>query len=201
MTTQPKEAPEELETVRAFVNTIEIESGVEQLDSPAALAGWLAEHGLIRGDAATGAPAGLRAGARALDRAIRLREALREMLLSNNDGRPLDPTAPAVMNEVAAHARLRLRTSADGVTRLEAESDDVDGALGRLLVIVHRSMETGTWLRLKACRNDTCRWAFFDLSRNGCRHWCSMEACGSRQKARTYRQRHRADGSGGRSTE
>ena len=39
MTTQPKEAPEELETVRAFVNTIEIDSGVEQLDSPAALAG------------------------------------------------------------------------------------------------------------------------------------------------------------------
>jgi predicted RNA-binding Zn ribbon-like protein len=81
--------------------------------------------------------------------------------------------------------------AADGVVRLEAETTGVDGALGRLLVIVYRAMETGTWSRLKACRNDTCRWAFYDHSKNRSGHWCTMSVCGNRTKARQYRQRHR----------
>ena len=192
MVTLPREAPADLETVRGFVNTLHIETGAEELTSPEALVDWLRARKLLgdaadaAGDARDGAEVG-----EALERAIRLREALRDMLLTNNDGRPLDPSAPAVMDEVAGRARLRLRVSADGTARLDAESGGVDGALGRLLVIVYRAMETGTWSRLKACRADTCRWAFYDHSRNGSSHWCSMDVCGSREKARAYRQRHR----------
>ena len=199
MDAHSREAPAGLEIVRAFVNTLNIATGVEELATPAALAGWLRARELL----GSGAPADRRAkagaesdgdpraDADALERAIRLREALRDMLLTNNDGRPLDPASPAVVDEVAARARLRLRASADGTTRLDAESDDVDGALGRLLVIVYRAMEAGTWRRLKACRNDACRWAFYDHSKNGSSHWCSMDACGSREKARSYRERHK----------
>jgi len=43
--------------------------------------------------------------------------------------------------------------------------------------------------RVKLCGGDDCRWAFYDSSRNGSRQWCSMEVCGNRQKARTYRSR------------
>ena len=50
----------------------------------------------------------------------------------------------------------------------------------------------GTWERFKVCRSDTCRWAFYDHSKNGRSCWCSMRVCGSRQKARTYRARQRA---------
>ena len=77
--------------------------------------------------------------------------------------------------------------------RPTAVSGGVDGALGRLLAIVHDAIETGDWRRLKACRNDTCLWAFYDHSKNHSRHWCSMEVCGSQVKARTYRRRHKAD--------
>lgn len=49
-----------------------------------------------------------------------------------------------------------------------------------------------TWPRLKACREDTCRWAFYDHSKNRSGHWCSMEVCGARHKARQYRARHKA---------
>jgi predicted RNA-binding Zn ribbon-like protein len=195
MDTLPREAPADLETVRGFVNTLDIDAGVEQLTSPAALIDWLGMHGLLRLDAdRSGAvTAGADLGAAdALARAVRLREALRDMLLTNNDGRPLDPAAPGVLDEVAARARLRLRVSADGTARLDAESDDIDGALGRLLVIVYRAMETGAWSRLKACRADTCRWAFYDHSKNGSSHWCSMDSCGSREKARAYRQRRKS---------
>ena len=94
---------------------------------------------------------------------------------------------------MAARARLRLRVDTHGSARLEAEGRGVDGALGRLLVIVYRAMETDTWSRLKACREDTCRWAFYDHSKNRSGHWCSMEVCGSRNKARQYRERRKAN--------
>ena len=47
----------------------------------------------------------------------------------------------------------------------------------------------GTWERLKICSSDTCRWAFYDRSKNGCSCWCSMRGCGTREKARAYRAR------------
>jgi predicted RNA-binding Zn ribbon-like protein len=53
-------------------------------------------------------------------------------------------------------------------------------------------MADGTWSRLKACRAADCRWAFYDRARNHSRHWCSMEVCGNRTKARAYRARHGA---------
>ena len=46
-----QEAPGELEHVRAFVNTIDLEERTEALSGPDELAVWLAQHGL--------APAGL----------------------------------------------------------------------------------------------------------------------------------------------
>src|SRR5258707_3118171 len=48
-------APGRLEQVRAFVNTLDVEAGNDQLSSPAPLAAWLTARGLIwfAGDAAT----------------------------------------------------------------------------------------------------------------------------------------------------
>ena len=120
------------------------------------------------------------------------REALRDLLLGNNDGRSMPIDAGRTLNDVATRARLRLRMDAGGSARLEAEGASADAALGRLLVIVYRAMENDTWPRLKACREDTCQWAFFDHSKNRSGHWCSMEVCGSRNKARQYRERRRS---------
>lgn len=184
MQTQSKEAPGELALVRAFVNTRDAEEGTDELTDPAALARWLAGHGLLEKGAAA-RPGDVR-------RARALREALRELLLGNNDGRPAPPEAAGAADGVAARARLRLRVGADGQARLVAETPGVDGALGRLLVIVYQAMETGTWPRLKACRNNTCQWAFYDHSKNRSGHWCSMAVCGSQHKAKAYRARKRA---------
>jgi predicted RNA-binding Zn ribbon-like protein len=183
MATQSKEAPGDLAAVRAFVNTLDLDAGVEQLDTPEALVVWLADHGLID----------RHAKARLADarRAVLFREALRELLLSNNDGHQLPLDVGRTLNDVAARARLRLRMDAGGLAHLQAEGDTVDAALGRLLVIVYRAMENDTWPRLKACREDTCRWAFYDHSKNRSGHWCSMEVCGSRHKARQYRERRK----------
>jgi len=175
-----KEAPGDLAIVRAFVNTLDLESGTDELADPASLGAWLAARGLLDPKVTPGED-----DAR---RARELREALRELLLANNDGHPV-PEAAAVVDEIAGRASLRLRVGPDGVARLWAEGEGVDRSLGRLLVIVYRSMEAGTWPRLKVCRSDTCRWAFYDQSKNRSGHWCSMAVCGSQHKAREYRRR------------
>ena len=49
--------------------------------------------------------------------------------------------------------------------------------------------------RLAICppEHHGCGWLFLDRSRNGSRRWCTMEACGSFEKARRLTQRRRAD--------
>jgi predicted RNA-binding Zn ribbon-like protein len=179
-----EQAPSDLEAVREFVNTSEIDTGEEALTRPAQLRDWLVESGL--------APRGLRVTQADLKRATTLREALRAILLAHNDGG--DPPAPAyrTLDEAAQRARLELRFDEPGSAALQPAADGVDGALGRLLAIVDRAIADGTWTRLKACREPTCEWAFYDYTKNRSRTWCTMEVCGNRAKARAYRQRRTA---------
>jgi predicted RNA-binding Zn ribbon-like protein len=173
-------APGDLELVRAFVNTLEVDEKRDELSSPAALAEWLRERGLMRGGAATRID---------LLHARRVREALRA-LLSENNGQHTRKEAGAVLDRAARRARLGVRFRAGG-GQLEPSSGGIDGALGRLLGIAAAAMLDGTWPRLKACRAEDCRWAFYDHARNHSRTWCSMAVCGNRAKARAYRSRRR----------
>ncbi|HEV2777207.1 MAG TPA: CGNR zinc finger domain-containing protein [Solirubrobacteraceae bacterium] len=184
-------APGSLETVRAFVNTLDIEDGIEWLTGPAELANWLAEQGLADEGAED-----LRASAADVRRATELREALRAHLLAHHD-QPLPADATATLDVAARRARLTLRFSGADETRLEPEAGGVDGALGRLLAIIARAIEEGTWQRLKVCPADTCQWAFYDASRNRSAVWCDMRLCGNRAKVRGFRERTRGSGAGG----
>ena len=179
-------APGSLETVRAFVNTLDIDDGIELLQTPDQLAAWLAEHGL-EGDGG----ADLRPTSADLRRAIELREALRAHLLAHHD-QPLDPAAAETLDEAACRARLTVRFTGSDATDLQPEAGGVDGALGRLLAIVARAIQDGTWQRLKVCPADTCQWAFYDASRNRSAVWCDMRVCGNRAKVRGFRERTRA---------
>lgn len=38
--------------------------------------------------------------------------------------------------------------------------------------------------KLRRCGGVDCGWYFVDRSRNGLRHWCEMETCGTREKSR-----------------
>jgi predicted RNA-binding Zn ribbon-like protein len=176
-------APGALETVRAFVNTLDIDDGIEQLARPADLGRWLAEHDLL-GGAASVRPTG-----EDLRHATQLREALRAHLLAHH-GQPLDPADVAVLDAAAGRARLTLRFTGDDETVLVPAAGGVDGALGRLLAIVKDAIDDGSWQRLKVCPADNCLWAFYDASRNRSAVWCDMRVCGNRAKVRGYRERH-----------
>jgi predicted RNA-binding Zn ribbon-like protein len=182
MNSKQEMAPGELELVREFVNTVDIEQRQEQLASPGALVGWLAERGLVPLDAQ-----GTQAD---LARAIELREALRAVLLAHNGDPPAPAAVSATLDAAACRAGVRLRFAPDTSAVLESEARGVDGALGRVLAIVHESIADGTWGRLKACREHTCEWAFYDHTKNRSGAWCNMRVCGNRAKARAYRARH-----------
>lgn len=177
-----KRAPGELELVREFVNTFDLEDGKEELAGPEALGAWLEEHGVESDPAPDEADRA---------RAIRFREALRGFLLANN-GHPLPAGAAAELDSAAERVSVRLEVDAGGRVSLTSAGGGVDGLLARLLGIVARAQIEGTWPRLKVCPADDCAWAFYDESRNSSRTWCSMDVCGNRAKTRRYRSRRRA---------
>jgi predicted RNA-binding Zn ribbon-like protein len=179
-------APGELELVREFVNTFDLEDGTERLGTPEELAAWLDAHGL-------GGPG---VGTEELERAIELRELLRALLAANN-GEPVAAGTFARFAEVGASARASFAVDSVGSVSLKPAGGGVEGLIARIMVIVSRAQAEGTWGRLKACPAEDCAWAFYDRSRNSSRTWCSMGICGNRAKTRRYRQRRKAAHSGG----
>jgi predicted RNA-binding Zn ribbon-like protein len=177
-----KTAPGSLELVQRFVNSVDLESGEDELGGPDELRAWLAERELIApGDKVTAAD---------LRRALDVREGLRALLMANNGG-AADGECVERLDRAAARAGVRVRFEPGAEPRLAPEARGVDGAIGRLMAIVAGSVEQGTWRRLKACSRDVCHWAFFDHSKNRSGRWCQMEVCGNIEKARAFRERKR----------
>ena len=180
MSTRRSELPGGLDLVRDFVNTLDVETGTDELDTPARLADWSRRRGLLE--------PGEELGEADRRRAIEVREALRQLLRANA-GEDFDTRAVSSLNRVARNARLVLRFAPDGAPSLEPGAEGFEAAVARLLAVAYTSAALGVWSRLKVCGEDTCQWAFYDHSKNQSRTWCSMAVCGNRAKTRSYRQR------------
>ena len=175
-------APEPLRLVQLFVNTFDIENEVEELSSAAALEETLVRIGVLTEHQARLGEADLRI-------ALAAREALRSLALGNS-GIPVAVDALVTLERVARAAQFTLRFEPDGRARLAPAASGLDGALGRILAVVHEAMADGSWARLKGCPRDVCHWVFYDRSRNASGKWCSMAVCGNRTNTRAYRRRH-----------
>jgi predicted RNA-binding Zn ribbon-like protein len=173
------------ELVRDFVNTLDVDTGQDELTSPAALAAWLREHGLETTLSATEDD---------LRDAVALRESLRAALRGNHAG--AERSAPAGLDELMADypLQLSLRT---GTPELQPAGRGAHAGLGRIVAAVAASHADRSWSRLKVCAESTCQWAFLDTSRNQSRSWCSMSVCGNRAKTKAYRTRHKQPSAGG----
>jgi predicted RNA-binding Zn ribbon-like protein len=170
----------ELGLVQDFVNTLDLEPRTEDLTDPNTLKAWLVARGLMDG--------GLNVDDGDLKHAIALREAMRGVI-GGNSGLRIYPVDVATLNEAATASRLRMRFGADGKARLEPDSSGPVGAMGRLVATLYSAMQSEDWERLKLCSSGTCRWAFYDRSKNRSSRWCTMASCGNREKARRFRQR------------
>lgn len=174
-----QEAPGELELVRAFLNSADLEEGSDELADAAALRAWLVSHGLL-------AP-GCEVTEADRVRMVELREAIRALIVANSTGR-LDASAAALLDRYGQAARLALAMTPGGLD-LRPADDGVEGACSRLLAIVFVAGVAGTLARLKACERHSCRWVFYDHSKNRSGRWCSMAVCGNRTKAARFRAR------------
>lgn len=175
----------DLDLVASFVNTRDVESGADDLSSAEALRGWLVGRDLLAADhPVTEAD---------LSRALSLRDGVRGLAERNNPGAEIPRAEDPVetLNRLAADARMILAFDAGGA-HLTSPDEGVDGALARILGAVFVSMADGRWERFKACARHSCRWVYYDLSRNRSRTWCSMDVCGNREKARAFRERRKA---------
>jgi predicted RNA-binding Zn ribbon-like protein len=172
--------PPGLRQLSALVNTAVL-TGADDLTDPEVLAAWAREHAL--------APPEQVFTEADLERVRDFREGVRRLLLAHN-GEDLDPGALTALQAARRDVELAVTFAADGSARLEPAGAGVDGLLGRLLGSIVEAQANGTWPRLKACRSETCGWAFYDRSRNHSRTWCDMSDCGNRAKARRYRARH-----------
>lgn len=169
-------APGDLEALRRFINTTNLESGAERWRDVHDVRSWLAAEGHQAWDVTD----------RDIAVMIEFRELLRDLATANHNG---DFAAPDRSDLLAG---VRLGVARDGARlTVVSSSTGVDGMLGHMAAIAVRAGADGTWRGLKACRNDRCRWAYYDHSKNQRGRWCSMTACGSRQKARAYRARNR----------
>ena len=171
-------APQPLRLVQDFVNTEIPDFGQDDIATPEELAAWLAAHGLVRPSDAV--DAALFVEARALRSALR---ALANTLET--------PPAPARRKAIDATLRgfpLVLRL-VDERPRLVPSPAGGRGGLATLVAVLAEARAAGTWERLKACRQETCGWVFYDGSRNRSSSWCSMQVCGGRAKASSYRRR------------
>jgi predicted RNA-binding Zn ribbon-like protein len=104
--------------------------------------------------------------------------AVRDALRAAVDGRTPPQSALALVP-------LRAAAGDEGLTLVS------EHPLGTFVAAAVRLAYEGRWDRLKLCDMDTCRYAFYDASRNRSGKWCDMAVCGNRAKTRAFRERHR----------
>ncbi len=177
-----EKATGELGLIQAFVNTLDLMPLHEELKDPNTLQAWLVANNLMDSSPPVeGAD---------LKHAIAVREAMRG-LIGGNSGLRVYPVDLATLTKAAGESRLRMRFGPDGKPRLEPEASGAVGAIGRLVAALYSAMQDEGWERLKLCGSDSCRWAFYDRSKNQSSRWCRMASCGNREKARRFRESHK----------
>jgi predicted RNA-binding Zn ribbon-like protein len=175
-------APGPLATVQAFVNTNDIQGERERLQTPGDLRGWLFAHELLE--------SGAEVSEEDLRRALAVREAIRALAAGHNHLAAETESARAALNAQAERAQLAPELDPHEGLRVVPRAGGVDGALGHLLAAIYASLADGSWERLKACERDSCRWVFYDRSKNRSGTWCDPADCGTRERSRrAYRRR------------
>ncbi|MGJ5827470.1 CGNR zinc finger domain-containing protein [Streptomyces ossamyceticus] len=160
-------APGGLALVESLVNTLDLESGADALDTPEGRARLALT--------ATEDLADVR----------ELRESLRAVCLAHAGHPPHRAVTP--LGDLLAAAPLVVAVRADDGSASLRPAADPSPLLARVAAAVAEALTAGTWQRLKACEAADCHWAYYDRSPAGRGRWCSMQVCGARAKMRRYR--------------
>ena len=178
----PRVAPDDLEDLRAFLNSDNRFYGVDMLRLP--------EHRLLFFARAL----------RDLDigdidergwvRLIELRDAIRALMTGEQGA------AERLTDVAAAHAvRVTFQGEAGAAPRtrlVPAGTRPELPIVAAVLTALQAAVQDGRLSRLRVCQRPDCGWVYYDGSKNRSARWCSSDPCGDVMKARAYRSRNRA---------
>ncbi|MEU4231873.1 CGNR zinc finger domain-containing protein [Nonomuraea sp. NPDC026600] len=161
-----------------LANTVWTEHGVlvDQFDELEGVRAWLADHGLPGDDELE----------RVRDRLVEARAALRAVL---------DGHGPERLNAVLGHGSRRplIRTTNSQPYEMVVVDETAWHAAWVAAADLVRVLSERPE-RVRKCAHPECVLWFLDVSKNGSRRWCSMEACGNRAKVGRFNQRQRTAG-------
>ena len=186
--TKDYSAPESLELVRLFVNSLDLDHPEQDpfLTAEGARS-WLGRHGIDAPADAEPERASIR----------RLREALRVELLAHTGAEDATASWDRLATELSGTGLQLVFDSARGVSLGPPPAADGLTALRAAIASrVYDAVRGDEWRRLKACRKESCLFAFYDRSKNGSGTWCNMAVCGNRVKAQRRRARERVPETG-----
>lgn len=108
--------------------------------------------------------------------------------------RPQDLEDALCFRKALRERLLRQSEAAEGLPDIHIPDRERLNLFDVLLVSAHAILlDSRERNRMKVCIGDDCGWLFIDESRGGRRHWCSMEACGNRAKARRHYARRKGN--------
>jgi predicted RNA-binding Zn ribbon-like protein len=79
----------------------------------------------------------------------------------------------------------------DGTVHFKPKGRGWKLVMGPVALEMRRAQDVGRWARLKTCKNDLCRGAFYDRSRNNSGVWHDVHKCGNAANLRASRERRR----------
>lgn len=153
----------------------------EKLDAPSDLDAWFVESGLV--------PQAAASVSADLDAAVEVREAIYALVWARLHERPLPADAVATVNAAAAAPPLTAALTPDGWSRSGTPRQALSHIAREAVEIVGGEQAA----LLRECARPECTQVYLDTSRGHRREWCSMSTCGSRMKAKAYRERRKAD--------
>src|SRR5579884_2499333 len=193
------------ETCLDFVNTVGWRRSptrwAERLGSYADLLDWAEGAGLLSSDRRRRlerlAEAEAEAATTVLVEARGLREAVARAAEAAAAGRLPAVADLEVINQVLRRGQAHLllaTTGAEVVWSWRPATPSLDEPLWPVARSAAELLTSDRRRRIGVCEDDECGWLYLDASRNRRRRWCSMDGCGSRNKARRYDRRRRGAG-------
>ncbi|MFE0177483.1 CGNR zinc finger domain-containing protein [Streptomyces sp. NPDC059002] len=159
-------APGSLALVQDLVNTLNLNSGVDTLDTAAGASAF----GIAARDVAA---------------ARELREALRAACLAHGGQPPHAPVRDLTQLLTEGPLLVTVDETSGAASLVPA---DASSLTSRVAAAIADAVAAGTWLRLKACEAPDCLWAYYDRSPAGRSRWCDSGHA-ARAKMRAYRRR------------
>jgi predicted RNA-binding Zn ribbon-like protein len=182
-----------------FVNTEVIHDGVrvDLIESVDDLLSWAVKAAVLsRADADALAqrwaqPSKAR---QALAQAKEFRAALRSMAERLNESRTLPSAIVDTLNEVVRHRTgyvQLVKAKARFEERVVRQFTDLVHVMVPIAESAAALLTSGDLSLVRKCENPACILFFYDTTKNHARRWCSMGACGNREKVAAYYRRTR----------